>query len=92
MRDLLRVARDLQDYFEENGWPFCFIGGLAVQNWGQPRLTQDVDACLFSGVGEEETFIDSNRSRTRGNRRLVVLIVAIVVFRMDKTIKVLPYM
>jgi len=33
-----------------------------------------------------------NRSRTRGNRRLVVLIVAIVVFRMDKTIKVLPYM
>ncbi len=24
------------------GWRFCFIGGVAQQRWGEPRLTEDV--------------------------------------------------
>ncbi len=41
------------------GWRFCFIGGLAVQCWSEPRVTDDVDLTLLTGFGTEETFIDS---------------------------------
>ncbi len=39
------------------GWRFCFIGGLAVQRWGEPRLTQDVDVTILTGFGKERSFI-----------------------------------
>jgi hypothetical protein len=41
------------------GFRFCFIGGVAVQRWGNPRFTADVDLTLLSGYGEEESFIDA---------------------------------
>lgn len=34
------------------------MGGLAVQRWGEPRLTRDVDLTLLVGFGSEEAFID----------------------------------
>ena len=34
------------------------IGGLAVQRWGEPRQTRDVDVTLLTGLGGEEQFID----------------------------------
>lgn len=58
MRRLVHVAWDLQKRFEDWDWRFCFIGGLAVQRWGQPRLTVDVDVTLLSGFGREAQFID----------------------------------
>ena len=36
---------------------FCFIGGLAVQRWGEPRETVNVDLTLVTGFGNEERFI-----------------------------------
>jgi len=44
MRDLFRLANDIQSFCRERVWKFCFIGGLALQRWGEPRLTGDVDA------------------------------------------------
>ncbi|MDA0323617.1 MAG: hypothetical protein O2923_13010 [Verrucomicrobia bacterium] len=38
-------------------WEHCIIGGLAVQRWGEPRLTRDVDLTLLTGIGEEEAFV-----------------------------------
>ena len=35
------------------------IGGIAVQRWGQPRLTRDADVTLFTDFGNEETFVDA---------------------------------
>lgn len=32
------------------------IGGLALQRWGEPRETIDVDVTLLTGFGTEETF------------------------------------
>jgi hypothetical protein len=32
---------------------------VAVQRWGEPRLTQDVDVTLLTGFGQEETFTDA---------------------------------
>ena len=34
------------------------IGGVAVQRWGEPRQTRDVDLTLLTGLGGEEAFVD----------------------------------
>lgn len=39
-------------------WRFCFIGGVALQRWGEPRLTVDVDLTLLTGFGGEAAFVD----------------------------------
>lgn len=58
MRDLIRDAADIQRLFDKKRWKYCFIGGLAVQKWGQVRITEDIDLTLFTGLGDEEKFID----------------------------------
>jgi hypothetical protein len=55
---LFAAALDLQRFFEGRGWRFCFIGGLAVQRWGEPRLTLDIDCTLLTGFGQEERYVD----------------------------------
>jgi hypothetical protein len=47
--ELIRAASDLQALCEAEGFRFCFIGGLAVQRWGEPRETVDVDMTLLTG-------------------------------------------
>ena len=37
MNALIRAAADLQSVSEQHGWKFCFMGGLAVPRWGEPR-------------------------------------------------------
>jgi hypothetical protein len=33
------------------------MGGVAVQRWGEPRVTRDVDLSLLTGFGNEESFV-----------------------------------
>jgi hypothetical protein len=47
---LLEVAQQLQSMADANQWRLAFIGGIALQRWGEPRLTVDVDAALFAGI------------------------------------------
>lgn len=56
---LFQAALELQEYFQEKGWKFCFFGGLAVLRWGEIRMTQDVDLCLLCGFGSEEKHIEN---------------------------------
>ena len=56
---VLAAAGDVQRFCLERHWQFCFIGGVAVQRWGEPRLTQDVDLTVLTGVGNEERFTDA---------------------------------
>ena len=56
---VLKVARRLQEFCTAQSWRFCFIGGLAVQQWSEPRVTDDVDLTLITGFGTEEPFIDA---------------------------------
>src|SRR5438874_8196207 len=58
MMPLLAVAQDIQDFMESRDWRFCIIGGLAVQRWGGPRITLDVDITLFTGFSEESPYIE----------------------------------
>ncbi|MEP7362973.1 MAG: hypothetical protein ABI972_06945 [Acidobacteriota bacterium] len=59
MNGLFRVAEELQRFCDGQGWRSCFIGGIAVQRWGEPRITRDADMTLLAGFGEEARFVDS---------------------------------
>lgn len=57
MNEVIQAAAELQAVCLARGWQFCFIGGLALQRWGEPRETVDVDLTLLTGFGGEEQFI-----------------------------------
>lgn len=46
-----------QQFCEQQRFAFAFIGGVAVQQWGEPRVTQDIDLTLYCGFGNEEPVI-----------------------------------
>ena len=54
---LFAAAGQIQQCCVDHGWAFCFIGGLAVLRWGDPRLTRDVDLTIVTGFGDEEPVI-----------------------------------
>ncbi len=59
MIDLFETARQLQAFCDRHHWRSCFIGGIAVQRWGEPRLTLDLDLTLITGFGGEDPFIEA---------------------------------
>ena len=58
MRDLFLLADEIQSFCRVRGWRFCFIGGIALQRWGEPRLTADVDLTILTGYGGEAGYIE----------------------------------
>jgi hypothetical protein len=60
---VLEAAREVQGFLEEHRARFCFIGGLAVQRWGQPRYTKDADLSLLTDFVEDEKWTDLLLSR-----------------------------
>lgn len=59
MNEVFHAAAELQATCESQGWPFCFIGGVALQRWGEPRETVDADLSLFVEFGQEEPVIQT---------------------------------
>ena len=53
LHELVSAALRLQASWIEQEIPFCFIGGLAVQRWSEPRYTRGIDATIFVGFGNE---------------------------------------
>ncbi|MFN7986780.1 MAG: hypothetical protein U0529_04850 [Thermoanaerobaculia bacterium] len=58
MNALFEAAREIQEFCAARSWRFCIIGGMAVQRWGEPRFTRDVDLTLLTGFGNEPAFVD----------------------------------
>jgi hypothetical protein len=56
---VIRAAAELQTFCEAAQWRFCFIGGLAVQRWGEPRETVDVDLTILTGFSGEERYVSA---------------------------------
>jgi hypothetical protein len=56
---VLEAAVEVQRFCLAHRWPFCFIGGVAVQRWGEPRVTQDVDLTILAELGNEEPVADA---------------------------------
>ncbi len=48
----------MQRYLDEHGERYCLIGGLALQRWGEPRATRDVDLTLLCRFGTEASVAD----------------------------------
>lgn len=63
MNVVLEAAREIFDWLEQQHIPACLIGGLAVQRWGEPRFTRDVDVTVLAPYGSEETIIAACLSR-----------------------------
>lgn len=68
LEHVYQAALEIQAFCRDQGWKFCFIGGIAVQRWGEPRLTQDADVTVLSGFGGEEVFVDALLKRFQGRR------------------------
>lgn len=54
---LFEAGREVSAFCSERGWKFCLIGGVALQRWGEPRFTRDVDLTIVTGFGGEGTVI-----------------------------------
>lgn len=88
---VLAAAGEVQDFCQKHGWQFCFIGGIAVQRWGNPRLTQDVDLTLLTGFGAEEKFVDvllGAYSARRPDARAFALRRRVLLLRTSKAVDV----
>jgi hypothetical protein len=66
MNPIFEAAYEVEQVCRAEGFSFCFIGGLAVQRWGEPRMTADVDLTLMTGFGGEAGFVDALLSAFRG--------------------------
>jgi hypothetical protein len=55
---LLAAAAEACRALDSLGYRSCLIGGLAVQRWGQPRATQDVDLTVLTPFGSEADTVD----------------------------------
>lgn len=55
---LLAAALEVQQFCEHRRWKYCFIGGIAVQHWGEQRVTRDAGLTVFTGIGDEPYYVD----------------------------------
>lgn len=55
---VLEAACEVQGVLHREGAEFCFIGGLAIQRWGEPRFTNDADLSLLTRFIEDERWTD----------------------------------
>jgi hypothetical protein len=97
---ILEAALEIQAFCKARGWRFCFIGGIVVPRWGEPRTTADADLNLLTGFGGEEAFVDallaSFRARTADARSLalerrVLLLEARNTVPLDVSLGALPF-
>jgi hypothetical protein len=65
---LAEAALEIQRFITSRGWRSTVIGGLAVQRWGEPRQTRDVDLALLTGIGHEGDYIDPLLANYAGRR------------------------
>lgn len=68
MNPIFGAALEVQAFCRDRDWKFCFIGAVAVQRWGEPRLTQDVDLTIITGFGSEAPYVDALLARFHGRR------------------------
>ena len=57
MNRQFEAAWELHRFLIEREIPYVIIGGIAVQRWGQPRLTRDVDLTIQLPSGREEPIL-----------------------------------
>lgn len=59
MNDLEIAAWEAHQFFSATSTPYAIIGGMAVQYWGEPRFTQDVDLTVSAPMDDLIGFIQT---------------------------------
>lgn len=57
MNEQFETAWQLHLFLTARHIPYAIIGGIAVQRWGAPRLTRDVDLTILLPPGREEPIL-----------------------------------
>src|SRR5574341_456390 len=66
MLPIYEAAWEMHQYLNRKRIPYVLIGGIAVQKWGRPRLTKDVDLTIAVPVEETEKVIDHIEKSFKG--------------------------
>ncbi len=48
---------EIHNFFCKEKIPYVFIGGIALQYWGEPRFTRDIDVTILVDLNKEEEVI-----------------------------------
>jgi predicted nucleotidyltransferase len=56
---VLDTAVEIASFLDEQGVPYAVIGGLAVQYWGEPRTTMDVDIVVLVSPDRTQAFLEA---------------------------------
>ena len=56
--EVLEAAIQVAKWLENQGIRHFFIGGIALQYWGEPRLTRDVDVIVLVAPEEFDAFLE----------------------------------
>lgn len=54
---IFEAAVEVASVLEQEQIPYAVLGGVALQHWGEPRTTQDVDIVVLVPSDEEEPFL-----------------------------------
>ncbi len=57
MNGVLKAAVEVDGFLRSTGLDYCLIGGIALQRWGSPRTTLDVDLTVMTTFGDERQVI-----------------------------------
>lgn len=52
-----RAIWEIHKFFTKECIPYVIIGGIALQRWGEPRFTRDLDVTILVNPDEEERVI-----------------------------------
>lgn len=58
-------AVEVCTFLEDNHIPYAVLGGLALQHWGEPRTTQDVDIVLLVPSKQKDDLLQAMLRRFR---------------------------
>lgn len=57
MNQQFKAAWEVHEFFTKEGIPYAIIGGIALQRWGEPRFTRDVDITILANLDGEKAVL-----------------------------------
>ncbi|TVM03513.1 MAG: hypothetical protein CV087_04655 [Candidatus Brocadia sp. WS118] len=57
MTPQVKAIMEIHEFLTREGIPYVLIGGIALQWWGEPRFTRDVDVTILVNSRDEEKVI-----------------------------------
>lgn len=62
---IFEAAVEVCAFLEDHHFPYAVLGGLALQHWGEPRTTRDVDIVVLVPSDQEDALLQATLQRFR---------------------------